>query len=61
VLPLELCLSLLFLACCSNGAQEQMLSPLDRARQALEDDAIDKSLMVSTSKVQACCNGRLRS
>jgi hypothetical protein len=41
----------LLLVCCSNGAQEQMLSPLDRARQALEDDSVDKSLMVSRSKV----------
>eukprot|EP00882_Tetradesmus_deserticola_P009366 GHRQ01009885.1.p3 GENE.GHRQ01009885.1~~GHRQ01009885.1.p3 ORF type:complete len:118 (+),score=33.51 GHRQ01009885.1:486-839(+) len=31
----------------SNGAQEQLLSPLDRARQALEGDNLDKSLMVS--------------
>jgi hypothetical protein len=29
-----------------------MLSPLDRARQALEDDSVDKSLMVSRSKWQ---------
>ncbi|WIA28775.1 hypothetical protein OEZ86_011307 [Tetradesmus obliquus] len=29
----------------SNGAQEQLLSPLDRARQALEDENLDRSLM----------------
>lgn len=37
---------------CSNGAAEQsdaeqLLSPLDRARQALEADPIDATLMVS--------------
>jgi hypothetical protein len=35
---------------CSNGAaeqQEMVMSPLDRARQALETDPIDASLMVS--------------
>lgn len=34
---------------CSNGAADpdQLLSPLDRARQAIEADPIDASLMVS--------------
>lgn len=30
----------------SDSAEEQVLSPLDRARQALEADTLDKSLMV---------------
>lgn len=42
---------------CSNGAADQpqeLLSPLDRARQALEADPIDASLMVSS---QHSCHG----
>jgi hypothetical protein len=41
---------LLFDCVCSNGSAEQqelVMSPLDRARQALEADPIDASLMVS--------------
>jgi hypothetical protein len=28
-------------------SSEEVMSPLDKARQALEEDAIDKSLLVS--------------
>lgn len=43
-----------FLVCCSNGDNaepEQLLSPLDRARQALESDPVDTTLMVSEAIV----------
>jgi len=43
-----------FLVCCSNGDNaepEQLLSPLDRARQALESDPVDTTLMVREATV----------
>lgn len=47
-------LSLLCIVCSNGQAEpEQLLSPLDRAREALDADAIDKTLMVSSTQAAA--------